>query len=75
MAILYLSDQANNLLDELEETPSRHDLLGRINIALDMLEADPTDARCRRRRIQSIGCWGITVLHHGGDWRILWEER
>ena len=39
----------------LEETPSRHDLLGRINTALDMLEADPLDARCRRRRFQNIG--------------------
>ncbi len=75
MAILYFSDQANDLLDELEETPSRHDLLGRINTALDMLEADPLDARCRRRRFQNIGFWGIMVFHHEGDWLILWEER
>jgi hypothetical protein len=72
---LYFSEQANALLEELEGTPSRQHLLGRINTALDMLETDPHDVRCRRRRFNTIGCWTITVISDEGDWLILWSER
>jgi 3'-phosphoadenosine 5'-phosphosulfate sulfotransferase (PAPS reductase)/FAD synthetase len=72
---LYFSEQANALLEELKGTPSRQHLLGRINTALDMLETDPHDVRCRRRRFNTIGCWAITVISDEGDWLILWSER
>lgn len=75
MAVLYFSEQANDCLDELERTPNQRGVLAGINRALDLLEADPWDARCRRRRFQNIGCWGITVPHQEGDWLIFWEER
>ena len=75
MTDLYFSEQANALLEQLESTPSRQHLLGRINTALDVLEADPHDVRCRRRRFDTIGCWAITVISNDGDWLILWSER
>ena len=75
MADLYFSEEANALIEELERTPSRRHLLGRLNTALDTLEADPQDVRCRRRRFDTIGCWAITVISSEGDWLILWSER
>ena len=75
MTDLYFSEQANAVLEELERTPSRAHLLGRLNTALDMLEADPHDVRCRRRRFDTIGCWAITVISNEGDWLILWSEK
>ena len=75
MADLYFSEQADTLLDELERSPTRKNLLIRLNVALDMLEANPRDIRCRRRRFDSFGCWAITVTSNEGEWIILWEER
>ena len=75
MAELYFSEQADGLLDELEQSPAQAGLLGRINNSLDLLEADPFDPRCRRRRFQNIGCWGITIFDDAGDWLILWDEQ
>jgi hypothetical protein len=74
MAVLVFSEQADDMLDELEATPTRVNLLGRINSALDLLESDPTDIRCRRRRFQNIGCWAISVEADTNEWLILWEE-
>ena len=48
---------------------------GRLNSALDILEADPGDARNRRRRFQTIGLWGIPVVCGDDEWLILWEAQ
>ena len=75
MADLYFSEQADEFLDELELTPTRKDLLDQLNSSLAMLENDPRDVRCRRRRFSSFGCWAITVTSNDEDWIILWEEK
>lgn len=45
----------------------------RLNSALDLLAADPGDARNRRRRFNTIGLWGIAVICGDDEWLILWE--
>ena len=75
MVDLYFSQQANEALKELERTPTRKHLLGRLYDALEMLETDPRDVRCKRRRFDTIGCWAITVISNEGDWLILWDDK
>ena len=74
MATLLFSPEADELLNELEATPTRVRLLGQINTALDLLENDPSDVRCRRRRFSNIGCWAISFEADSTEWLILWEE-
>lgn len=74
MATLLFAPEADKFLTELEATPTRVELLGKINTALDLLERDPSDIRCRRRRFSNIGCWAISLEAERTDWLILWEE-
>lgn len=74
MALLLFAPEADELLTELEATPTRVGLLREINTALDLLERDPSDVRCRRRRFSNIGCWAIAVEAEGTQWLLLWEE-
>jgi hypothetical protein len=48
-------------------------LLDAIDDAIDTLEADPGDARVRRRSFRE-GRWGIPVRGRSDDRLIIWEE-
>jgi hypothetical protein len=74
MATLLFAPEADLFLSELEVAPTRIRLLGEINTALDLLEQDPSDVRCRRRRFSNIGCWAISLEAERTEWLILWEE-
>ena len=73
MAELLFSEQADATLTRLEADPSHQLLGGRLHSALDLLEADPVSAACRRRRFALIDLWGMAVAANGEDWLILWE--
>ena len=70
MAELVFGRQADAFLTELESDPARASLLRRINSNLDVLEADPTDIRCRRHRFASIDIWGMSFVFGFEDWLI-----
>lgn len=72
MAELYFDKHADRRLTALEADPSRAELLARINVVLDLLAADPGDARVRRRRFQN-GLWCLVVAGNDGEWAVLWE--
>lgn len=74
MATLLFAPEADEFLSELEKTPTRVGLLCEINIALDLLERDPSNVRCRRRRFSNIGRWAISLEAERTEWLILWEE-
>ncbi|MHB8296897.1 MAG: hypothetical protein ACYDH5_20270 [Acidimicrobiales bacterium] len=58
-------------IDSLHETMAE---VGRmIEECLDWIEADPVDARARRRRFSN-GMWAIVRSAAGSDWLVLWEE-
>lgn len=48
-------------------------LLDAIDDALDLLEADPGDKRCRARAFGD-GLWGIPVRSRFDDWLIIWNK-
>ena len=48
-------------------------LLDAIDDALDLLEADPGDARARRRSFGG-GRWGIPAHDRSEDWLVVWER-
>lgn len=49
--------------------------VARLNTALDLLEADPGDARNRRRRFNTLGLRGVAVVCGDDEWLILWEPQ
>jgi hypothetical protein len=74
VAQLSFAPQADQVSSDLEaDLPRSGILLGKLNTALDRLEADPGEAWCRRHRYQNIGVWGISVVHDDKEWLILWE--
>lgn len=73
MAGLTFSPEADDALSRLEADPATELCARRINTALDLLEADPGDARNRRRRFNTIGLWGVPVICGDDEWLILWE--
>lgn len=73
MAELAFSPEADDVLTRLEADGDRRHCAARLNAALDALEADPGDARNRRRRVNTIGLWGIAVTCGDDEWLILWE--
>jgi hypothetical protein len=44
-----------------------------IEDVLDWIEAEPIDARARRRRFSN-GLWAATTFAARADWVVLWEE-
>jgi len=73
VAELRFGPEADQFLTDLEaDLPGSEVLLGKMNSALDRLEADPGNAWCRRRRVQNIGVCGIAVVHSDTEWLILW---
>lgn len=75
MAELVFSPEADEVLNRMEADETQRVCAGRLNSALDILEADPGDARNRRRRFQTIGLWGIPVVCGDDEWLILWEAQ
>lgn len=73
MATLAFSPEADDLLTRMEADPSQQRCAARLNSALDLLEAEPGDARNRRRRFNTMGVWGIAVVCGDDEWLILWE--
>jgi len=75
VAELAFSPEADDVLTSLEadSDSARRDCAARLNSALDGLEANPGDARNRRRRFSTIGLWGIAVICGDDEWLILWE--
>jgi hypothetical protein len=71
MAIAVLSEQAMQAYSDLEKAGA-YDLIEAIDDALDILEADPGDARARRRSFTG-GLWGIPVRDRTDDWLLIWE--
>jgi hypothetical protein len=67
-----LSPQAIQGYGQLEKAGAAQ-LLDAIDDALDIIEADPGDARGRRRSFTG-GVWGIPVRDRTDDWLILWEQ-
>ena len=74
MVSLSFAPEADEFLSELEVTPTGIRLLGEINTDLDLLERDPSDVRCRRRRFSNIVCWAISLEIERQEWLILWED-
>ena len=75
MAELVFSPEADEVLNRIEADEAQRICVGRLNTALDILEADPGDARNRRRRFQTIGLWGVPVVCGDDEWLILWEQQ
>ncbi|MDZ7732995.1 MAG: hypothetical protein U5R31_07630 [Acidimicrobiia bacterium] len=73
MAELLFSPEADESLSALERDPKFATLVGKIHAALDLLEADPGDVRCRRHRYQNVGVWGMVVSAEGEQRQIYWE--
>lgn len=73
MAELLFSPEADTVLAHMEADERQRRCAARLNSALDLLEADPGDARNRRRRFNTIGLWGIAVVCGDEEWLILWE--
>jgi hypothetical protein len=73
MAILKFTDAAETAWRQLEADPSMASMLDRLNDLLDILEADPTDERCRRRRFAPPGVWCVTIRTAMDEYAVLWE--
>jgi hypothetical protein len=58
---------------ETLERAGSQDLLNAIDDALDQLEEDPGDKRCRQRSFGG-SLWGVTVRDRSEDWLIIWEH-
>ena len=75
MADLLFSPEADDVLTGMEADQTGVWCAARLHSALDLLEADPGDARNRRRRFHTIGLWGIAVICGDEEWLILWEPQ
>jgi hypothetical protein len=53
--------------------PGDAQLIDALDEALDLLEADPGDKRCRTRSFGR-GRWGITARGRDEDWLIIWDQ-
>ncbi|MEZ5204809.1 MAG: hypothetical protein R2701_10640 [Acidimicrobiales bacterium] len=73
MAILKFAPEALVSLDVLLEDPTRSTLVERLNVLLDVLEAEPTDPRVRRRRFTDPPLWCFVVAGSHEDWAVLWS--
>ena len=55
------------------QRPGEARLLDTLNDALDTLETNPGDRRCRVRSFGG-GLWGIPVRGRNDDWLVIWEQ-
>jgi hypothetical protein len=75
VADLVFSPEADDVLTRMEADERRARCAARLNTALDLLEADPGDARNWRRRFHTIDLSGIAVVCGDEEWLILWEPQ
>ncbi len=71
---LRFSPEADDVLTSLETEDRTRICAGRINTALDKLEANPGASENRRRRFQALDLWAIPVLCGDNEWLILWNH-
>lgn len=72
MTEVKFDSQPDDAYEVLERAGST-DLLDAIDDAVDWLEEDPGDKRCRQRSFGD-GLWGISVRDRSDDWLIVWER-
>jgi hypothetical protein len=72
MATLKLAPEAAKAYTKLDSAATAQ-LLDAVDHALDLLEADPGDKRCRTRAFGE-RLWGIPVRDRTEDWLIIWEH-
>ena len=72
MAEVRFSPAARLAYDGLEKAAALQ-MLEAIDDAVDLLEADPPSAACRKRSFGG-GLWGIPVRDRHDDWLIVWEH-
>lgn len=72
-AAILFAPAVDKFLTELGATSTEGGPLGPINSALDLLESEPLDDRCRRRKFPNTGCWAISLEVDGTEWLVLWE--
>jgi hypothetical protein len=72
VATLRFSADAERAYTDLDR-PGVVRLLDAVDDALDLLEEDPGDKRCRARSFSG-GLWGIPVRDGSGDWLLIWEQ-
>jgi hypothetical protein len=74
-AQLRFGREANGLLTQLEtDTTLNSELLGKVHMALDQLEAHPEHPWCRHQHFQHLGLWAVSFVHDGRQWLILWSS-
>jgi hypothetical protein len=71
--LIGFADEAWDAIQALLDDPGRQDLADRLDAMLDILEADPGDARVRRHRMQFPRLWWFAVTGDGETWTVLWE--
>jgi hypothetical protein len=71
MAEAMFSPQAMRAYLDLEKSGATA-MVDAIDDAVDVLEADPGDARACRRAFAG-GLWGIPVRDRADDWLLIWE--
>jgi hypothetical protein len=72
MATLRLAPDAATAYASLDNATTAP-LLDAVDDALDLLETDPGDKRCRARAFGD-GLWGLPVRSRSDDWLIIWEQ-
>ncbi len=72
MARAEFDEQPLRVYAQLEKT-NADTMLDAIDDAVDLLEADPTNASARHRSFGD-GLWGISVRDRFDDWLIIWEH-
>ncbi len=72
MATLQFAPDAERAYAELD-SPGMVRLLDAVDDALDLLEEDPGDKRCRVRSFSG-ALWGIPVRDRSDDWLLIWEQ-
>ena len=72
MAEVRFSPAARLAYNGLEKAAALQ-MLDAIDDAVDLLEADPSSAACRKRSFGG-GLWGIPVRDRHDDWLIVWEH-
>jgi hypothetical protein len=73
VSALQFTEQVDQMLTELESTPTASKLCAKLDATLKAFEASPDDWQWRKRRFREPECWGIEVSAVGEDWLIFWE--
>ncbi len=72
MGTVSFDTAADEAMCRLEADPAARELHARVQAVLDLLEADPGNARLRKLRFTN-GLWGVVVPSPSANVVILWE--